>query len=447
MSKTSNHSHPKNHPRTLRAWMIYDWANSAHALVIASAIFPVYYGEVTTSSNGSKMVLFFGWSIKNSVLFSYTVAAAFLSIALLIPLLSAIADYSGRKKSFMQFFVYLGACSTASLFFFTKHTLELSVIAFGLSLVGYAGSFVFYNAYLPEIATEDRFDEISAKGYSLGYLGGVVLLLFCLTMLLFPSWYGGISGNLAARLAFLLTGVWWISFAQITFLHLPKSSKKNPGKKQWVANGFIELKKVWLEVQPQMTLKTFLLGFFFTTMGLQTVMYIAAVFGETELKIPGQNLIVVILLIQLLAIAGAQGLSALSTISGNARVLQWAVMAWVGICVSAYFINQTGFYILACLIGVVMGGIQSLARSTYTKLIPEETEDKTSYYGFYDVMDKCATVCGTFSFGLIEHLTGNVRYSIVALAVFFLISLYFFLLIPSRQSYRQLVELEIEKVK
>jgi UMF1 family MFS transporter len=426
----------KNNPQIIRAWCFYDWANSVHALVIVSMIFPVYYGSVTKSLDLGDKINFFGFLVKNSVLFSYTVSFSFLLVVLLNPFMTALADYTGRKKDFMRFFVYLGSISSASLFFFTAETITPSIIIFGLSLVGYSGSIVFYNAYLPEIATEDRFDQVSARGFAFGFVGSVILALLNLTMILMPATFG-LSEGLAVRCSFLLTGVWWWSFAQYTLAYLPASRRKIE-QKDWLLKGIHELQKVVGELKHQNLLKIFLLAFFFYNMGLQTIMYMAAVFGESELKIPGNNLIITVLLIQILAIVGSYGFAWLSSQYGNTGALRVAVVSFVGICGAAYFINQTGFYVLAAVIGLLMGGIQSLSRSTYAKLMPEDTPDKASYFGFYEVMDKLSIVLGTFSFGFIAQMTGSVRNSIVALAVFFTLGLLFLYWIPSRKTYQNL---------
>lgn len=430
----------KNDPKVLQAWCFYDWANSVHALVIVSAIFPVYYNEVSKSINEAHLVSFFGYTLKSSVLFSYSIALSFLLIAFTTPILTAIADYSGLKKTFMRFFVYLGAFSSSLLFFFTAQTLEFSVILFALSLIGYSGSIVFYNAYLPEIASEDRYDYLSARGFTYGYIGSVLLLLFNLSMLLLPNLYGGISADWACRVSFLTTGLWWFGFAQYTLAYLPKGRAIAPktNDRAWLLNGFRELIKVLKELKTLRLARWFLLGFFFYNMGVQTVMYIAAIFGAQEIGVPDNNLILTILIIQLLAIVGAYGFAYLSKIYGNTRALEVAVLVWVGICVSAYYINELGFYILAVVIGFVMGGIQSLSRSTYAKLLPPDTPDRASYFGFYDVVDKLAIVSGTFVFGFLEHWLGSVRYGIIALAVFFVLGFICLLMIPSRQSYRGL---------
>ncbi|WP_345270194.1 MFS transporter [Nibrella viscosa] len=427
----------KNNPRILNAWCLYDWANSVHSLVIVSSIFPVYFSATALNEAGGPVIDFLGFEVKNSVLFSYTVSAAFLLAALLSPLCTAIADFSGRKKLFMKVFCYTGAISCSLLYFFTRETTTWSVILFGISLVGWSGSIVFYNSYLPDIATEDRFDRVSARGYALGYIGSVLLMVFNLTMILFPGWYGGISQGLASRISFLTVGIWWFGFAQIPFNRLPDSGKRMVPQDGWLFNGFRELKKVFGELKHLSLLKRFLVAFFVYSMGVQTVMYVATIFGSDELKMPAESLIITILLIQLVAIAGAYLFARLSERLGNTYALMIAVSVWVVICTGAYFVNtQNQFFALAALVGMVMGGIQSLSRSTYSKLIPEETTDTASFFSFYDVTEKLAIVLGTASYGLIEQITGSMRNSVLALLVFFLLGFGLLARIPSQKVYR-----------
>ncbi len=429
----------KNHPTLVRAWAMYDWANSAFSLVIVSTIFPIYYGNITAAHG--ELVPFFGTSIKSSSLFSYAVSFAFLLIAFISPILSAIADSNGNKKVFMKFFCYLGAASCGLLFFFTDiHNVWLGIAGFVGGLVGFSGSIVFYNAYLPEIATEERFDNISAKGFALGYVGSVLLLLTCLSTILKPEWYGGIAPGLASRLAFLATGLWWAGFAQYSFYHLPNNVHQRSKKAHPIAAGFQELKKILGELSSQHLLKRFLLAFFFYNMGVQTVMYVATIFGKDELQLPDQALIITILILQIVAIGGAYIFSRLSASYGNTRALSIAVVIWVGICIGAYFVsNGNEFYILATVVGSVMGGVQSLSRATYAKLMPDDTRDTASYFSFYDVVEKISIVLGTFAYGLIDQITGSMRNSVLALIVFFVIGLVFLLGIPSKKIYESKV--------
>ena len=417
----------KGDKKIIRGWVMYDWANSVYQLTIASAIFPIYYNQVTRHGN-SDLVSFFGHEIRNTVLYSWAIAVAYLIVAVCSPLFSSIADYTGRRKLFMQIFTWVGSLSCGMLFFFTgRDTIELGVIAFALGTLGYGGSIVFYNSFLPVIAEEKDQDRISARGYAMGYLGGVVLLLFNLLMIMKPGLFGIENGTLPARISFLTVFLWWIGFAQITFSRLPKYTygrTKNEGHALWY--GYHELRTVFKQVRNSLRLSLFLTGFFFTMMGLLTVMFMAATFGEKELHLDESVLIPTILVIQLVGMLGAWLFARLSERFGNIRALLISVTMWVMICIGAYYItNAAGFITVAFFIGIVMGGTQSLARSTYSKMLPETTEH-TSFFSFYDVMEKLATVAGTFSFGLIELITGSMRYSVMAISVFFVMGMVLF---------------------
>ena len=412
----------KNDPRTLTAWCMYDWANSVYSLVITSAIFPIYYSNITGEGSGD--VSFFGLTIDNTALYSYALSFSFLIVVLINPLLTALADYSGRKKDFMRFFCYLGALSCASLWFFTSaRQVELAIISSVGASVGFAGSMVFYNAYLPEIATEDRFDKLSARGFALGYIGSVLLLVFNLLMILQPQLFGNIDAGTASRLSFVMVGIWWAGFAQITFSRLPQGMhKKGEVGEKWWQTGWSQLQQVWqqLKLPPQKTLRTFLLAFFLYNTGVQTIMYMATLFGQEELNLPSESLIITILLLQLIAIGGAYLFSWLSAKLGNIQALIIIVGIWVVVAASAYFVyTEMAFYALAGLVGLVMGGVQSLSRATYAKLIPENTTNHASFFNFYEITEKTSIVIGTAIYGLVEQITGSMRMSSVTLALFF----------------------------
>ncbi len=410
-------------PSVHRAWAMYDWANSAYNLVITSTIFPIYYEAVTSTKNSSgvvsDVVSFFGMKVKNSSLFDYSIASAYLIIALISPILSSMADYKGNKKRFMQLFCYLGSAACCMLYFFNSATLELGVICSALAAIGYCGSLVFYNAYLPEIALEHERDKVSAQGFSYGYIGSVLLQIICFVFVLRPQWFGFTDESFAPRLSFLLVGVWWFGFAHITFFKLPKgvALPVQPGHNILV-NGFHELRKVMKQLSGMPVLKTYLGAFFFYSMGVQTVMLAATLFGKKELNLEATQLIAVILIIQLVAIAGAYIMAKLSDIFGNLKVLLFVVCIWIGICIAAYFVQTAAeFYIIATIVGLVMGGIQSLSRSTYSKLMPP-THDTASFFSFYDVTEKLAIVIGMLSFGFIDSVM-NMRSAILALITFF----------------------------
>jgi UMF1 family MFS transporter len=434
----------KKTKRLHRAWSMYDWANSAYNLVITSTIFPAYYIAITTKASGPEndYVSFFGWKVINSSLLNYALALAYLIIAFLSPILSSIADYKGNKKKFMQLFCYLGSAACCGLFFFQKGKIELGIILSIIAAVGYCGSLVFYNAYLPEIAAPEDQDRVSAQGFSYGYIGSVLLQIICLVFVFKMP-----DSDLAPRISFLLVGLWWLGFSQITFRAMPVNTPVAKNREHNViANGFIELKKVWQQIKQMPVLKTYLAAFFFYSMGVQTVMLAAAEFGKKEIyktvngvKVPlgTTDLIITILLIQLVAIGGAMLMAKLSDRFGNLKVLLFTVVLWVGICVAAYFTYTViQFYILAVMVGLVMGGIQSISRSTYSKLMPE-THDTTSFFSFYDVTEKIAIVIGMFSFGLIEHITGNMRNSIFALTIFFAFGFLFLLIAQNKHKSQQ----------
>ncbi len=422
----------KNQKRVLRGWAMYDWANSVFSLTITTAIFPGFYLAVTQTENG--LVRIFGVRLENSVVYDWTLALSFLLIAGLSPLLSGIADASGRKLGFMKVFCYVGSLSCMGLFFFESLPLELGLLLFVIGSMGFAGSIVFYNAFLPEIATPDRFDRVSAMGFGYGYVGSVLLLILNLAVIITPATFGlsDEPGSLPARLAFLTVGLWWMGFAQIAFARLPTNVYGRQGRGSW-KTGYQELRKVWRELTDQKDLKRYLSAFFFFNMGVQTIMYLAVGFGTVELRMPQEGMIVTILIIQLVAIGGAWLMARLSGRFGNLAVLATTVGLWVLVCIGAFLSRPEtlDFYYLAAFVGIVMGGIQSLARSTYAKLLPE-TEDHASYFSFYDVSDKLGTALGTLSYGLVETLSGGMRGSTMTLGLYFVIG--FVLLLRVRRS-------------
>jgi len=415
--------------KIIRAWTFYDWANSAYSLVISSALFPIYFSAIA-AGNGTHETKFLGRTYNSESLQSYAISAAFLIIAFISPMLSSIADYSGKKKRFMYFFSTLGAIACSCLWFFDGiDTLGIGILCSMFAAIGYAGSIVFYNAYLPEIASKENQDHISARGFSMGYIGSSLLLIFNLTMIMFPEWYGNISSGFAMRFSFLTVGIWWFVFAQYSFNHLPKDPVSRPIQKDILRKGYRELRSVWKQLQDLPYLKAFLIAFFFYNMAVQTIMYLATLFGVQEVAWPDEKskqsgLIVCILLIQFVAIGGAFLFSWLSSKLGNIKAIIVSITMWMLICIGVYFLVYLplDFYITAAFVGLVMGGIQSLSRSTYSKMLPP-TQDHASYFSFYDVCDKIGTVLGTFVFGYVNEVTGSMRDSIIALVVFFFIGI------------------------
>ncbi len=421
----------KSNKKIQRAWTFYDWANSTYNLVITSTIFPAYYVAVTTNSNPNELsyVDFFGIKVINTALQNFALAFVFLIVAFTSPILSSIADYRGNKKAFMRVFTILGAVSCSALFFFTPDKVEYGIIFFSLAALGFWSSWVFYNSYLPDIAAPEERDKLSAQGFAMGYIGSVILQLICFAILLKPDFFGlpTTDKTLGARISFLLVGCWWLGFAQIPFKYLPNNTESNKKlKKHILVNGFYELKQVWNQAKQIPALKRFLGTFFLLSVGVQTVMLVAAGYSKKEIFPKPEDepkLLVTILLIQIVAIFGAILLSRLSKLIGNIPTMMIGIAIWIGICIWGYFItSQTEFYILAACVGLVMGGIQSMSRSTYAKLLPV-TQDTTAFFSFYDATEKIALTLGLFLFAYNEELTGSMRNSILVLMVFFMMSL------------------------
>jgi UMF1 family MFS transporter len=416
--------------KIINAWAMYDWGNSAYNLVITSTIFPAYFETIAVDNAAisKTTVTFLGRQFENTALYNYALAFAMLIVAVISPLLSSIADFKGNKKKFMNFFLTMGSIACASMFFFDKSTLWLGLVAMIIACVGFWGSFVFYNSFLPEIAAPEDRDRISAKGYIYGYIGSVLLQIICFVFVFYPGILGGDKNSfIQYKTSFLLVGIWWWAFGQFSLSRLPKPVPAGTGDLQHhiVSKGYKELQKVWNQLKQLPPLKRFLGAFFFYNMGVQTVMLVAALYGKSELQIPTDNLIIAILIIQLIAIPGAYAISWLSSRIGNIKTLMWIVLLWIILCYIGYILPVGGvyeFYGLAAAVGFVMGGIQSLSRSTYSKLMPV-TKDTTSFFSFYDVTEKVAAVVGIFSFGFITELTGSQRGSVLALASFFIIGL------------------------
>ena len=430
----------KGSSKLLNAWAFYDWANSVYTLTIASAVFPIFYDALFSERN--HYIEVFGLSLKNSALISFVTATAFLIVAFCSPILSGVADYIGNKKSFMKFFCYLGSLACMGLYWFDLDNIYIGLLFYLLGLIGYWGSLVFYNSYLPDIAYPEQQDKISAKGFSFGYIGSVLLLIINLGMIMKPTFFG-ITGTesqaamKAMRYSFVMVGIWWILFSQYTYFYLPNGNTNSNQKvsKHIIFNGFKELRKVWVLLKQNVPLKRYLGSFFVSSMAVQTVMLVATYFGAQEItwssKTEGTiGLIICILLIQFLAIAGSQITAKLSTKFGNIKTLIFINSFWVLLCGGAYFIDLPfQFYAMAALVGLVMGGVQSLSRSTYSKLLPE-TQDTTSFFSFYDVAEKVGIVIGMCVYGTIDQITGSPRLAIVFLALFFVLAVILLIRIP-----------------
>lgn len=431
----------KGSKKLINAWAFYDWANSVYSLVISSAIFPIYYGLIFSETNS---IPFFGYEVKNTAMISFVTASAFLVVAFMSPLLSGIADYIGNKKLFMKLFVYIGSVSCLGLYWFEIETIYMGLLFYFLAMIGLWASLVFYNSYLPDIAFPHQHDRASARGFSMGYIGSVLLLLFNLTMVMKPQWYGIMGTELEASLkamkySFVSVGIWWAGWSQISFYYLPNgNSNSQKMTKDIFWNGFRELRSVWEELKSNFKLKRYLGAFFVYSMSLQTVLLVAAYFGEEEIAWGSTSekttgLIISILLIQLVGILGAILTSRSSERFGNIPTLIVVNIIWAGLCVYAYYIQTPlQFYCIAGMVGMVMGGLQSLSRSTYSKYLPK-TEDTTSYFSFYDVTEKIGIIIGMVLFGSLDQITGSMRTSILFFVLFFVLGAILLIRVPRLQ--------------
>ena len=414
--------------KLINAWAFYDWANSVYSLVISTAVFPIFYSSMTESFQSIEgKVTFLGTEWNPTTLYDYTMAFSFLIVAFISPILSGIADYKGNKLNFLKGFCLIGSLSVMSLFFFEgESTLWVAIVFTILASIGFWGSIVFYNAYLPEVAHPEDQDRVSAKGFIYGYIGSILLLIISLVLIEMHETFG-LEKGLATRLTFILVGLWWLGFAQFTYKKLPNHKKENQNEEKVMWKGLNELKIVLKELKSQPSLKTFLVSFFLFSVGVQTIILMAGIFGSKELGLESSELILAILLVQFVAIVGAALFSRISKKYGNLKALKTTIFIWTLVCFICYFLEkgqnnvEIYFYSLGGLIGLVLGAIQSLARSTYSKMLPE-TEDHATYFSFFDVTEKVAIVIGMFTFGLLNSITGSMQASVLSLAIFFIAS-------------------------
>ena len=410
-----------NNKKTIQAWAVFDWANSAYSLVISTAIFPIYY--IAMSPDNLNIL---GFEFSNSAVYSFSISFAYILIAMLAPILGGIADYGDKRLYFLRTFTTIGALSCATLYFFSGTSMVwLGTMAFIVSTVGFAGSLIFYDAFLPSIASEDQYDRVSAKGYAYGYVGSVLLLIFILLMSQKPELFGfSPESSLPYRVGFVLVGVWWFGFAQFSFSRLPKDGPDKLSR-HMMKQGYKEMLLVIKELRGQKNLLYFLLSFFFYSAGVQTIIYLATVFAEKELNFESSELIMTVILLQIVAIGGAFLFAKVSSNLGNKKALIMMISIWIGICVSAYFVySKAIFFVITFFVGLVLGGIQSSSRASYSKLLQKNESDLNSYFSLYDLLFYLSVVFGTFSFGFVDNLTNNLRYSVLILALFFIISLF-----------------------
>ncbi len=413
--------------KQITGWIVFDWANSAYNLVIVSTVFPIIFKAFVP--DGSE---FMGITFASSdSLYTYAMCFSYLVISIITPILSGIADYGGYKKRYMQFFSTMGAISCAALFLFDKEHQWIGILGAILASIGFSGSLVFYNGFLSEIVPKKLHDKVSAKGFSYGYLGSSLLLIVVILLNTFKESLGVTDPDnpIIFRIGFILVGIWWFGWARWTFSVLPKGKDSGLSNKELRSKGFEELKHVWGQIKKLPRLKRFLSSFFIIDLGVQTVVIIAPLFAMKVFKMEGGELVPLVLIMQFLGIAGAFVFSKVSKKFGNVIGLVGPSVVYTLVCIIAVFAQQKWMvYLIAAMIGFAMGGIQSLFRSTYSKLLPE-TKDHASFFSFFDITEKVAIVTGLFVYAGVETIASGMeagfaeRLGVATLGIFFLVGL------------------------
>ena len=401
------------HRRETFSWAMYDWANSAFATTIMAAVLPIYYASVAGADlPGNRATVYWG----------YTTAVALFLIAIMSPILGAMADYLGAKKRFMAAFLTLGIVSTAMLYLIGRGQWLLASLIFIVANIGFSGANIFYDALLPHIAEDDEIDQLSATGYALGYLGGGILLVVNILWILFPQAFGIPDTTTASRLAMLSVAVWWALFSIPVFRYVAEPPRRvsatdvlgvNP-----VAAGFRRLRETFSEIRRYRPLLIFLIAFWLYNDGIGTIIKMATIYG-TEVGIGQTDLIGALILTQFVGIPFAFAFGGLARRIGAKSCLYLALAVYTLIAIGGYFLAEAWqFWVLAFAVATVQGGAQALSRSLYGSMVPRA--QSSEFFGFMRVSDKFAGILGPLLFALVGQWTGSSRLSIVALIAFFL---------------------------
>jgi UMF1 family MFS transporter len=400
--------------KVIYSWVLYDWANSAFATTILAAVLPIYYNDVAAANLADNIATSY-WG--------YTQSIAMLIIALITPILGAVADYSKSKKIFMKLFVILGVTGTGLLFFIIEGRYLLASVFFIVANIGFSGGNIFYDSFLPIITNKDKIDYISSLGYSAGYLGGGLLLLLNLIMIMKPELLGISNTLMATRLAFVTVAIWWFIFSIPAFLNLPES-RIGLGKFTlipYVKQGFSRVANTFRNIRKYKELWKFLIAFWVYNDGIGTIIRMATIYGR-EVGIGQNDLIGALLLTQIVGIPFTLIFGKLAGKIGAKKGIYLALSVYLVITVLGYNLDSAiEFWILAGLVGTVQGGAQALSRSLYGTLVPNEKS--AEFYGFYGISSKFAAITGPFVFALVGQLTGSSRFGILAVASFFILGM------------------------
>jgi MFS transporter, UMF1 family len=419
----------KNDPREIFGWKMYDWANSAFYTTVVGALFSPYLTRLAQSAvgeNGVVLDLGFLGSVTAKSLPTLCVSVSVGAQVFLLPILGALGDYSNLKKRLMALFCYIAVIANCLLFFVKGDLYLLGGVLFIIANVCFGASIVFYNAFLPEIASEDQADKVSSRGFAYGYLGGALLLVLNLVLVLGAERLG-ISTGLAVRLSLLSAGLWWGGFSVITFTLLKSrpEKKKLPPDKSYLSAGFLELMSTFRELLRLPLTLRYLLGYLIYNDGIQTVIFAASAFLEQEL-FPGGNpifLLEIFLMVQFVAVAGALIFERLAYLIKTKNAIVVSLVIWAGIVIYAYrFLHTiTEAWIMAAFIAIVLGGSQALSRSLFSRMIPAGKE--ASFFGLYEVSERGTSWMGPLLFSIVIARTGSYRQALLSLIFFFIVGL------------------------
>jgi len=395
------------------SWVMYDWANSAFATTVLAAVLPIFYSDVAAKGLSNNLATSY-WG--------YTQAIAMLIIAFLSPVLGAMADYSDSKRSFLKFFALLGIAGTGLLYFVNEGDYLVASLFFIFGSIGFSGSNIFYDSYLPIITDKKKIDYISSLGYAAGYLGGGLLLLINMMMILKPNLFGISSSLLATKLTFVTVAIWWLVFSIPAFKYLPQREDKiNIKIIENAKIGFKRIGKTFRNIQKYKELFKFLIAFWIYNDGIGTIIRMATIYGR-EVGIGQSDLIGALLLTQFIGIPFSLVFGKLGERIGTKKAIYISLMIYLIITIRGYFLDSAmDFWILAGMVGLVQGGAQALSRSLYGSMIPENKS--AEFYGFFGVSSKFAAITGPFVFALVGQLTGSSRLGIISVASFFILGI------------------------
>jgi UMF1 family MFS transporter len=395
----------------VNAWCMYDWANSAFATTIMAAMFPPFYRSMVTAAGLGEADATAYWA--------YTTSIALLLIAILAPVLGAISDHTGGKKRYVAFFAILGILGTGLFVFLGDDTYILGSTLFIIGNVGFAGANVFYESLLPHIAKKDDIDQISTRGYALGYVGGGILLVINVLWYMKPEWFFMPGVGFALRVSFFSVAVWWALFSIPLFRRVPEPPVVRT--RQESANileaGFGRLTHTFRQITRYRQLLLFLVAFWLYNDGIGTIIKMATAYGD-EIGIGLTDMTIALIVTQFIGIPFSFGFGWLARRLGTKRSILLALGVYTLISIAGYFMQTaTHFYILAFMVGMVQGGSQALSRSLYGAMVPKS--QSAEFFGFFSTSSKFAGIAGPLLFGVVSQMVGGSRLSIVSLIVFF----------------------------